>query len=686
MKLQEFKNSKWYREALNPGAEKAVGRTLPGWIARVNNIGLVAKANELWSYLTGGKATGADKVLVIAALAYLISPIDLIPDAIPVLGWLDDVALASFVLQYLSRKIAGQADDQTAVDNPIVIDTDNWPKGEWQQCKPQTSETPLSQRIDVIRTHAVKLQSEELADAATALEFESESPVTQVLFAGRYNSGKSTLLNALLGYPWLPVGPVPTTHAISYILGGPNPSLVTQNATGVATVHSGPQSLMDKSNPDLMMAKSLVLTLPSPLLKGGITLVDSPGLEDPDLEFTRLTLDIVPAAAMVVLVLDATALLSAPEAEFIEGLLTEDRDRKLFVVINKADRLSSSDRALIVSKATEQLRQRNCTAPLFILSAKDAGDAVFGGKEPLPHEFLRFQEQLSRFIQTCLSEERRRYLASRVDALEQGLRATCATCMEKAEMEEQSRNQAVANARKANDLAKQHADRGLERMQTTLDRLERRTLANFQVFFGELDAALSNRIDGMGLDELRDSETLAGFVRQETKKFADAELQAVHSELGGDASTAIYDLQVSLHGLPFRMSLPSSASTIKPELIPPAVLVLTFPFMGMFSWIYLATGVMFGRNAIEKLSGGLIDSVGLSKFRSALFLQLVPKLKEFEQGVTKELENHFNALRKTMSDRVERLTSETLSPVNEMLSSPPNAERLKICREILGSL
>jgi len=223
-------------------------------------------------------------------------------------------------------------------------------------------------------------------------------------------------------------------------------------------------------------------------------------------------------------------------------------------------------------------------------------------------------------------------------------------------------------------------------MQTTLDRLERRTLANFQVFFGELDAALSNRIDGMGLDELRNTETLAGFVRQETKKFADAELQAVHSELGGDASTAIYDLQVSLHGLPFRMSLPSSASTIKPELIPPAVLVLTFPFMGMFSWIYLATGVMFGRNAIEKLSGGLIDSVGLSKFRSALFLQLVPKLKEFEQGVTKELENHFNALRKTMSDRVERLTLETLSPVNEMLSSPPNAERLKICREILGSL
>jgi hypothetical protein len=64
MKLHEFKKSKWYREASGPDAEKAIGRNLSGWLGRVNNIGLVAKANELWSYITGGKATGADKALV----------------------------------------------------------------------------------------------------------------------------------------------------------------------------------------------------------------------------------------------------------------------------------------------------------------------------------------------------------------------------------------------------------------------------------------------------------------------------------------------------------------------------------------------------------------------------------------------------------------------------------------------
>ena len=34
---------------------------------------------------------------------YLLSPIDLIPDTFPILGWLDDVALAGFALPALLR-------------------------------------------------------------------------------------------------------------------------------------------------------------------------------------------------------------------------------------------------------------------------------------------------------------------------------------------------------------------------------------------------------------------------------------------------------------------------------------------------------------------------------------------------------------------------------------------------------
>jgi uncharacterized membrane protein YkvA (DUF1232 family) len=76
----------------------------PGWIDKVRNSDLVAKARRLKNYLVSGRCSTADIVLIVAALLYLISPIDLVPDFIPFAGWLDDVAVAGLVLSYLDKK------------------------------------------------------------------------------------------------------------------------------------------------------------------------------------------------------------------------------------------------------------------------------------------------------------------------------------------------------------------------------------------------------------------------------------------------------------------------------------------------------------------------------------------------------------------------------------------------------
>ncbi|HEY3357625.1 MAG TPA: YkvA family protein [Polyangia bacterium] len=43
------------------------------------------------------------KGFVVLAVAYVISPLDLIPDVIPVLGWLDDIGVIAIALGYLGR-------------------------------------------------------------------------------------------------------------------------------------------------------------------------------------------------------------------------------------------------------------------------------------------------------------------------------------------------------------------------------------------------------------------------------------------------------------------------------------------------------------------------------------------------------------------------------------------------------
>ncbi len=104
MEINEFMQSKWVKAAQDPDARARVMDEMPDWIKNVTNSELADKARRLKDFLTSDRCSTGDIVLVVAALLYLISPIDAIPDFIPFVGWLDDVALAGLVLGYLDRK------------------------------------------------------------------------------------------------------------------------------------------------------------------------------------------------------------------------------------------------------------------------------------------------------------------------------------------------------------------------------------------------------------------------------------------------------------------------------------------------------------------------------------------------------------------------------------------------------
>ncbi len=49
-----------------------------------------------WRFLWNPKTDWKPKAVLVVALLYLISPLDLIPDYFPLIGWLDDIGLLSF--------------------------------------------------------------------------------------------------------------------------------------------------------------------------------------------------------------------------------------------------------------------------------------------------------------------------------------------------------------------------------------------------------------------------------------------------------------------------------------------------------------------------------------------------------------------------------------------------------------
>ena len=64
------------------------------------------------------------KALMLLIPAYLLSPIDLIPDFIPVLGWVDDAIVIPLLVSLIVRMLPQLAPRTTRTDGAPIIDGD----------------------------------------------------------------------------------------------------------------------------------------------------------------------------------------------------------------------------------------------------------------------------------------------------------------------------------------------------------------------------------------------------------------------------------------------------------------------------------------------------------------------------------------------------------------------------------
>ncbi|WP_328361393.1 YkvA family protein [Mycobacterium sp. NBC_00419] len=92
----------------------ALGVTL--WIAKPDDVGIQDMLRLLPDVLRLLKRLATDphlprriRIVLIVLLAFIASPIDLIPDFIPVLGYADDVIITALVLRWVSRTAGGDA-------------------------------------------------------------------------------------------------------------------------------------------------------------------------------------------------------------------------------------------------------------------------------------------------------------------------------------------------------------------------------------------------------------------------------------------------------------------------------------------------------------------------------------------------------------------------------------------------
>ena len=105
-----FTQSQWKAQADQPGALEQLGHKWDATLATKGQALKTYREDLKLAYQMLRDPTFQlerdKKITIIIALLYIVSPIDLIPDAIPFLGMLDDVLVAGYALKQVAAELA----------------------------------------------------------------------------------------------------------------------------------------------------------------------------------------------------------------------------------------------------------------------------------------------------------------------------------------------------------------------------------------------------------------------------------------------------------------------------------------------------------------------------------------------------------------------------------------------------
>lgn len=173
----------------------------------------------------------------------------------------------------------------------------------------------------------------------------SQSDEFKLCIVGGFSRGKSHFINLLLGTSLMPESAVPTTGVLTEIRYGPEPKLEIVFRDKVETRALSAEildefSLYNNGRKDIFLR----IYSPLPMLKNGLVLVDTPGIEDALGSSEEISYKALEAADAAIVMVSAVSPFSLTECAFINEYLVDRQVPLIAAALSYADKIPDEAR------------------------------------------------------------------------------------------------------------------------------------------------------------------------------------------------------------------------------------------------------------------------------------------------------------------------------------------------------
>lgn len=200
---------------------------------------------------------------------------------------------------------------------------------------------------------------------------------------GQFKRGKSTLLNALISEPILPVSVIPLTAVPTFIHFGAasmirvhySDNRRVEEFSGASTIDRTAflvKYVTEEGNPKNKLGVTEVeVVLPAPILSKGVALIDTPGIGSTYRHNTQVGLNFLQQCDAALFLISADPPITDVELDFLRQV--REKVPRLFFVLNKIDYLNANECGQALSffrKILEEHLEVDEDIPIFCISSR----------------------------------------------------------------------------------------------------------------------------------------------------------------------------------------------------------------------------------------------------------------------------------------------------------------------------